>query len=415
MKTVARRSSHLVIALLIGLAAVPPARAEAQAGKASAWAPVVNAKPLGEHVRKGLGWIVEHQLPSGGWGQGEESAGMRGQADLRDLANVGDTCAAVLALLRSGSTAAEGPYAEPIRRGLAFVCEEIERADRDSLYVTEIRGTRLQGKLGAYIDTFLASLVLAEVRGTLPTPAETARVEAAQAKVMRKIEKNQREDGSFGGAGWANALSQGLAAKSVNRAAQAGYEGSEVVRERIERRALSRIDASSGRAAADDAAGVELYAVGASLGTMQDSDNTNKERLKAVREQADKGDSPEIREQAQKELERYEDTAKALAATRAAVVERLDDKAFVSGFGSNGGEEFLSYMNIGESLVVEGGEAWQKWDREISANLARIQNEDGSWTGHHCITGRSFCTAAALLVLMTDRAPVPLSAGLTRR
>ena len=37
------------------------------------------------------------------------------------------------------------------------------------------------------------------------------------------------------------------------------------------------------------------------------------------------------------------------------------------------------------------------------------QNGDGSWTGHHCITGRTFCTAAALLVLMADRAPVPVA------
>ena len=32
---------------------------------------------------------------------------------------------------------------------------------------------------------------------------------------------------------------------------------------------------------------------------------------------------------------------------------------------------------------------------------------DGSWAGNHCITGRTFCTATALLVLMGDRAPRP--------
>ncbi|MCK4293727.1 MAG: hypothetical protein KAY65_11060 [Planctomycetes bacterium] len=72
-------------------------------------------------------------------------------------------------------------------------------------------------------------------------------------------------------------------------------------------------------------------------------------------------------------------------------------------------------MNIGESLVVKGGKEWKKWDKEITANLNRIQNNDGSWTGHHCITGRTFCTSAALLVLMTDRAPVPVSAEFKRR
>ena len=41
-----------------------------------------------------------------------------------------------------------------------------------------------------------------------------------------------------------------------------------------------------------------------------------------------------------------------------------------------------------------------------------VQNGDGSWTGHHCITGRTFCTAAALLVLMSDRAPAPTASRL---
>jgi len=43
----------------------------------------------------------------------------------------------------------------------------------------------------------------------------------------------------------------------------------------------------------------------------------------------------------------------------------------------------------------------------MTDNLERIQNRDGSWSGHHCITGRTFCTAAALLVLLADRAPRP--------
>jgi hypothetical protein len=46
----------------------------------------------------------------------------------------------------------------------------------------------------------------------------------------------------------------------------------------------------------------------------------------------------------------------------------------------------------------------------MTETLNRIQDKDGGWSGHHCITGRTFCTATALLVLMADRAPVPLAA-----
>ena len=51
----------------------------------------------------------------------------------------------------------------------------------------------------------------------------------------------------------------------------------------------------------------------------------------------------------------------------------------------------------------------------MTANMNRIQNEDGSWSGDHCITGRTFCTASALMVLTVDRAPVPVAAKIVRR
>ncbi len=67
-------------------------------------------------------------------------------------------------------------------------------------------------------------------------------------------------------------------------------------------------------------------------------------------------------------------------------------------------------MNLAESLVVKGGDAWKQWDSRMTENLNRVQNQDGSWSGHHCITGRTFCTSTALLVLMADRTPVPAGA-----
>ena len=65
------------------------------------WTTAVEPKPLSQNANKGLAWLVEHQLPGGGWGQGEESAQMRGDGSLMDTPNVADTCIAVLALIRS--------------------------------------------------------------------------------------------------------------------------------------------------------------------------------------------------------------------------------------------------------------------------------------------------------------------------
>jgi hypothetical protein len=91
------------------------------------------------------------------------------------------------------------------------------------------------------------------------------------------------------------------------------------------------------------------------------------------------------------------------------LIRRLDDPQFLAGFGNNGGEEFLSYMNLSETLLAKGGNDWLGWDKGVTGNLHRVQNQDGSWSGQHCITGRTFCSATALLTLMADRAPIPVA------
>ncbi|MHC4252411.1 MAG: prenyltransferase/squalene oxidase repeat-containing protein [Planctomycetota bacterium] len=379
------------------------------------WTTAVDPKPLSENVTRGLAWLVRQQHASGGWAQGEESQNMgRSMDQLKDKANVGDTCMAVLALMRSGSTPKEGPYAENVRDGLDFVCKEIAASKDETLYVTSVRGTRVQMKLGTYIDTFLSSMLLAEAKDGMPDDDGNRRVFAALDKVMDKIEKNQRPDGTWDNRGWATDLAQNVATKSLNNAAQKGYVVDEAVREKAE--AFAGKQYAEGKfAVGGGSAGVELYASAAAVNSMQMSENTNAGMVVELEAAVSNGATQADRDEAERKLQVISSNLSQLQVSKSAIVKRLDDKGFIAGFGSNGGEEFLSYMNIGESLVVEGGENWAKWDKDITANLNRIQNKDGSWTGHHCITGRTFCTSASLLVLMTDRAPVPVAAKIKRR
>ena len=155
-------------------------------------------------------------------------------------------------------------------------------------------------------------------------------------------------------------------------------------------------------------ANVPLYGFAANAAAGQDAINTRKLAEADLKKVADDPKAPkEEREKAQTKLKDLETNAKAQEEATKAVVQRLGDKQFIQGFGSNGGEEFLSYMQISETLLAKGGKEWQDWDKSMTENLGRIQNADGSWSGHHCITGRTFCTATALLVLMADRAPLP--------
>jgi hypothetical protein len=74
----------------------------------------------------------------------------------------------------------------------------------------------------------------------------------------------------------------------------------------------------------------------------------------------------------------------------------------VEGFGSIGGEEFFSYLNVSDGLKRGGGPEWRQWHSQITTKILNLQNNDGTWAGHHCITGRVAVTSAAILNLTND-------------
>lgn len=406
----------LAVAVAAPLASAPVPHAVEKPAK-MAWAPAVTPAPLSPAAKKGLDWLVGAQLADGGWGQGEESQRMgRGMAHHAGQSNVADSGMAILALLRSGSTPTNGAFQKPINRGVDFILGQIEASDADSLWITSVRGTRVQGKIGPYVGTFISAQLLAEVDGKMGSDKRNARVREALDKVLAKMDRNQRDDGGYAGQAWAPALSQAIAVKGTNRAAQAGAEVSKRMKDRSESWAKTRFDATTeGFSAGGDSAGIALYGAAASVGGMADAVNTNAMEEAEIKAQYQAADSPAAKAEMAKELDRIADTRAQSEAAQQALTRRLDDPSFVSGFGSNGGEEFLSYMLVAESLVVKGGDEWARWNAAMQNNLSRVQNKDGSWTGHHCITGRTFCTAAALLVLMADRAPVPLASQINKR
>jgi hypothetical protein len=109
------------------------------------------------------------------------------------------------------------------------------------------------------------------------------------------------------------------------------------------------------------------------------------------------------------QLSRTDADRKKNAAKIKDITGQLTNRTFVTGFGSIGGEEFFSWLNISDSLRRTGGAEWQKWNGEIKAKLVKLQNDDGTWAGHHCITGRVAVTSAAILLLTADREPAPLN------
>jgi hypothetical protein len=386
-----------------------------EAAIAVGWKTAVTPKKLSTNVDQGLHWLAAHQLDNGAWGQGDEAETMgHGMDNLRAVPSVADTSMALLAFLRAGHTPARGEYQDQVRRGFDYLLAQIEAADSDSLLVTQTRGTRVQMKIGTYVDTFASLMVMTEAKGRLADAAANRRLDQAIAKVLAKIQKNQREDGSWDNQGWAPVLTQAIAGKGLNRAAQSGEKVDDKVLARIEKNNEQQFDSATGRFATGATAGVGLYGGAAGASAARDSANTREAKEEVLKHRIATTTAPAEKAQYQAELAAGQRAQRHADSAQKALLEQVDNDAFIRGFGSNGGEEFLSYMLIAESLVVKGGADWEKFDVSITALVNQVQNQDGSWTGHHCITGRTFCTAAALLVLMADRAPVPIAGQLRR-
>jgi hypothetical protein len=477
----------------------------------------VTPKPLSASVKNGVAYLIKTQQEDGGWAQGGgwRTTGANGGRvegkNVEDPSDIGNTCFVVLALIRAGSTPADGEHKAVVAKALKYILTKVEKADKDSLYVTDVKGTQLQSKIGPYVDTFLVNLVLAELKGK--AGADEARLTAALEKTMNKIIKHQDAQGGFANnGGWAPTLSVGIANKSFARAKQngvvvddkvfdrafaqsnfaargvggppagmavggAGFAGGATVasapaatfapRGRVELGSSApavagkpaapltgpkwMTDAVAAKEKADSAklgvlsteafalgssadgravrggamppdsgggfgfgggggdAGIRLYSLGQGAGNAQDVVNSLRvDATKAEQVLKDAKASAGEKKAAQETVENFKRAETTNVAVQRELAANVNNPQFVAGFGSNGGEEFLSFLNISEALVVKGGKDWEEWDGKMVKGLEKAQDKDGSWAGHHCITGKTFCTAGALLVLMADRTPFPV-------
>jgi hypothetical protein len=337
--------------------------------------------PVDQAVDKGIKWLVSVQGKDGGWGQdGGETSYIRQSERLESSGNdVANTAVAAEALLHAGNTPTTGPYRENLQRAVRFILERVEKSQMDGLAVTNLTGTQIQRKLGPYIDTFLTSKLMAELDGNMGDEQANARVRKSLEKCVAKVEKNQLKDGSWNVAGgWAPILGTSLASQSLYVAKEKGVKVSDMAMNRVDVYSTAEtvtVKGSAGRSADSVSAGVSLYKGAQEL---EQISRTPADRKKNARQIA-------------------------------AIKGQLDDPRFINGFGSIGGEEFFSYLNIGDSLHRAGGPEWDKWNADMTAKVLKLQNEDGTWAGHHCITGRVAVTSAAILMLLADREPVMLT------
>ncbi len=355
-------------------------------------------------IDKGEIWLAKAQNKDGGWGAGSHS----NQGEMNPHAVSSDpatTAMAAMALYRVGYSIETGKYKQQLTHALDFLLNEVEK-NKNNEFITQIRGTQIQSKLGQNIDAVLTLQFLNQVVPTLTDQKTVKRVENAIQICVDKIEKSYDGNGKVSGAGWAGVLQSSFANSGLEQASK--NKNIKVSKDKIDaarKYQKSNYDTEKNTAKTEDGAGVMLYAVSSSVrgsaaeakeaeelfekakgdGKIDKKAIMNRENLEKIGVSKEKASSYDV----------------ASKVYKAAKTQAMDNDV-MSGFGNNGGEEFLSFLQTGESMIVKKDNDWKNWYDNVSGKMIKIQNQDGSWNGHHCITSPVFCTATSLLILTIE-------------
>ncbi len=353
-------------------------------------------------TERGLAWITKAQLANGGWGAGSHHR--QNVIDPHAVnADPATTAMVSMALLRTGTRLNSGKYSEELGRALAYILSAVENTPANQLKITTETNTQIQTKLGENIDAILAVQFLTNILDYLDDNQPLKdRVTAALNSCVAKIQKLQEEDGSFKGAGWAGVLQSALANNALESAEHKGVQVDKVVLKRSRDYQRGNYDANSGSVNTEKGAGIVLYSVTGSARASAKQARKVREAVKNARREGKIKEDDKVTDEVLMEIGFDEEEAEEYFGAYQ-VYESSKDTAqednVMQGFGNNGGEEFLSYLQTGESLIINQDKTWKDWYENISGRLVSIQNNDGSWNGHHCITSPVFCTATTLLTL----------------
>lgn len=369
------------------------------------YATVKRDAKIDDKIAQGEVWLIKAQNKDGGWGAGSHAKQnvMDPHAVSSDPAT---TAMTAMALYRCGYNLESGKYSETLRKSLDYLLSEIEKTKNNPNFITEVRGTQIQRKLGENIDAVLTLQFLNQVYPLLKEEALKTKVKDAIQVCVNKIEKSYDENGKVKGAGWAGVLQSSFASSSLENASKnkdIKVDSDKLKKSREYQK--SNYNAESESVKTEDGAGIMLYAVSSSVrGSAKESQEAKAIINKAKREGKLDNNAVLNKENLKKagvseeQAEVYDVADKVYKSAKVKAM----DKEVISGFGNNGGEEFLSFLQTGESMIVNQDEEWKKWYDDVSGRIISIQNNDGSWNGHHCITSPVFCTAACLMILTIE-------------
>ena len=356
-------------------------------------------------VKKGLEWMGKAQGNDGGWGAGSHYS--QGVSDPHAVPSDPATTSLIcMALLRSDNSLEKGEYSSNLKKATEFLLKAVENCPDNQPYLTTLENTQPQVKLGRNIDVILTTQYLTNLlRNEQNNVDLKKRIEKALDKCIGRMQKGQDVDGGWKDGGWAPVLQSALANNALESAEDLGRKVDTAVLNKSRQYQNGNFDLKTNSTLTGKSAGVMLYSLSSTTRASAKDAKKAKDLIEKARKEGKIKDD-KVTEENLRSAGASSTEAKTLVTgysiNEASRKVALRDDV-MNGFGSNGGEEFLSYLMTGESMVMQGGEDWKKWYDMITGKLVNVQGQDGSWNGHHCITSPVFCTGTCLMILSIQK------------
>ncbi len=317
-----------------------------------------------QSAQRGIDFLLKSQHRSGYWGV-EPGA----------PPDVATTCMVGLALLGSGDTPTCGRSAEALRRATDFVIMSALDSRTGEMLAGKWTWTIPESKLGHRIHIYFATMFLSQVLGASPPGViDEASLREALAKLAARVDETQLANGSWLDQSPEPLITTVLAWMALRSAFSAGITVRNASVDRVLAYVKSCYDPKTATFSDSRFGSGPRY--------------INTTGSLRVLYGMGEGDSPEAKGGQQTLLKKV---------------------TFAQDYGgSAGGEDYLAALFAVEALQLEDGDGWAYYWPRIRDQLVKLQNADGSWTGHHCITGRVFCTATAVQTLQMPYRYLPL-------
>ena len=304
------RAASITVAVLVAMSA--STLSQAAASEAAGRLPV---RETPSRVEEMLRWLAREQYRDGGWTYRVRLTlryHLHNQPPSADYAknservwpsNVADTATAGMSLIRAGYRPGLGRYGPNVQRAAEYLYRAVMSSAPETLAIAP-QTTAFTARVGPHVDTFLALLFFAELRRAMADDPEF-RYGPAMRKLINKIERNQRKDGSWDdedvGAGHAPLLGHALGVWALESATRSGARIDANVVHRAAKYAMSKEAEQrewkrngkwkfrkigkrpkwlfNAGVDDDDPVNHELYVMAARLSVLDQTDRTNRWRI----------------------------------------------------------------------------------------------------------------------------------------